>query len=210
MAFPTFYNLPAEKRKRIVESALDEFSSFHYDKTSVNRIIRNAGIAKGSFYQYFENKDDLYAYCLLAIYECLLAKRVAESDWSLRELRRATAHLGSEAMIIKHQERIAEVVGERGLRFVKSIIHAPKHVRRNVLLQAATTLFMPIIKAELAEEEELREGIDLDHYAFLLSVGDFLAFEYTSMNKPDSDKLDEYALAYMSAIYKSMLKDGAD
>jgi AcrR family transcriptional regulator len=60
MPKPTFLNLPDEKRNRIVELALDEFSTYPYRQASLSRIVARAGIAKGSMYQYFENKLDLY------------------------------------------------------------------------------------------------------------------------------------------------------
>jgi AcrR family transcriptional regulator len=56
----TFLNLPDEKRNRIVELALDEFSTYPYRQASLSRIVARAGIAKGSMYQYFENKLALY------------------------------------------------------------------------------------------------------------------------------------------------------
>jgi AcrR family transcriptional regulator len=60
----TFFNLPAEKRQRIIDLALAEFAQNDYDTASISRIVAQAGIAKGSFYQYFENKADLYNYLL--------------------------------------------------------------------------------------------------------------------------------------------------
>ncbi len=60
----TFFNLPDEKRQRIIDLALAEFSENDYDSASISRIVAQAGIAKGSFYQYFENKEDLYTYLL--------------------------------------------------------------------------------------------------------------------------------------------------
>ncbi len=60
MPKPTFLNLPDEKRNRITELALDEFSTHPYRQASLSRIVSRAGIAKGSMYQYFENKLDLY------------------------------------------------------------------------------------------------------------------------------------------------------
>lgn len=64
MPTETFFNLPEKKRKRIVDSALDEFSNHFYHKVSVNRIVELAGISKGSFYQYFDDKKDLYKYII--------------------------------------------------------------------------------------------------------------------------------------------------
>jgi TetR/AcrR family transcriptional regulator len=60
MPKPTFLNLPDAKRDRITELALDEFSTHPYRQASLSRIVARAGIAKGSMYQYFENKLDLY------------------------------------------------------------------------------------------------------------------------------------------------------
>ena len=60
----TFFNLPDEKREQILQVAIDEFAKNDYDSASISRIVARAGIAKGSFYQYFADKEDLYAYLL--------------------------------------------------------------------------------------------------------------------------------------------------
>lgn len=65
----TFFNLPHEKRERIIDAALDEFSTYSFYKARVTAIADNAGIAKGSFYQYFEDKKDLYKYIMEIIVE---------------------------------------------------------------------------------------------------------------------------------------------
>ena len=60
----TFFNLPQEKRELILSTAVEEFSTYAYDQASINRIVADTGIAKGSFYQYFEDKQDLFFYLL--------------------------------------------------------------------------------------------------------------------------------------------------
>ncbi len=60
----TFFKLPADKRKLIERIAIDEFAINSLQSASVNAIVHNAGIAKGSFYQYFENLEDLYNHVL--------------------------------------------------------------------------------------------------------------------------------------------------
>jgi AcrR family transcriptional regulator len=60
----TFFNLPDYKRNRIIKIAIREFAENPYDVASISNIVREAGIAKGSFYQYFENKQDLYRYLI--------------------------------------------------------------------------------------------------------------------------------------------------
>lgn len=55
----TFYNLPEEKRSRIIDAIMKEFASATTEKVSINRIIKAANISRGSFYQYFDDKVDL-------------------------------------------------------------------------------------------------------------------------------------------------------
>ena len=60
----TFFNLSNEKKERIINTALDEFASNSFHQSKVTAIARNADIAMGSFYQYFEDKKDLYKFIL--------------------------------------------------------------------------------------------------------------------------------------------------
>jgi len=62
MAKETFLNLSPEKRNRFTEAALREFSSNDFQSASVTAIVKELGIAKGSVYQYFENKLELWLY----------------------------------------------------------------------------------------------------------------------------------------------------
>jgi len=59
-----FLNLPDEKKKRIIKASLKEFARVSYDEISINRIIQDAEISRGSFYQYFEDKKDLQTFLL--------------------------------------------------------------------------------------------------------------------------------------------------
>ena len=60
----TFLNLPEEKRRAFIEIALSEFAGNDYNTASVSKIVEKAGIAKGSVYQYFSDKQDLFMYLL--------------------------------------------------------------------------------------------------------------------------------------------------
>ena len=55
----TFYNLPEEKRKRITDAIFNEFAGSSGERVSINNIIKNANMSRGSFYQYFDDKVDL-------------------------------------------------------------------------------------------------------------------------------------------------------
>jgi len=64
MAKSTFNNLSDDKKQRIFDSAVQEFSIRRFSEASINQIIKNAGIPKGSFYQYFTGKEDIYLYMI--------------------------------------------------------------------------------------------------------------------------------------------------
>ena len=64
MASERFLHLPEEKRQRIIAAAREELSRVPYDEVSINRIIREAGIPRGSFYDYFDDKDDMIEYLM--------------------------------------------------------------------------------------------------------------------------------------------------
>ena len=55
----TFYNLPKVKRERIIRAIRLEFSRSPAERISINRIVQEANISRGSFYQYFDDKVDL-------------------------------------------------------------------------------------------------------------------------------------------------------
>ena len=63
----TFLNLPEEKRTVIVNAAIDEFAEYGFESASINRIVANSSISKGSFYQYFEDKRDVFMHLLAVI-----------------------------------------------------------------------------------------------------------------------------------------------
>lgn len=73
MPTKTFFNLPEEKQKRLLAAIHEEFSRVPFANISINRIIKTAGIPRGSFYQYFENKQDMLQY-LLADYGKMLKR----------------------------------------------------------------------------------------------------------------------------------------
>jgi len=68
---PTFLKLPAAKQERVLAAAVHEFSQRNVEQAVISNIVKQAGIPRGSFYQYFANKEDLYVY----MFETLRARR---------------------------------------------------------------------------------------------------------------------------------------
>lgn len=64
MPTATFFRLPEEKRQRLIEASWSEVSQVRFSDVSINQIITAAHIPRGSFYQYFTDKEDLIRYLL--------------------------------------------------------------------------------------------------------------------------------------------------
>ncbi len=57
-----FMSLEPEKRDRIINAALAEFSQRGYKNASTNEIVKQAGISKGLLFHYFSNKMSLFLF----------------------------------------------------------------------------------------------------------------------------------------------------
>ena len=69
----TFYNLPEAKRERIMQAAAVEFSQRNVQNANLSNIVSAADISRGSLYQYFVDKEDIYVY----LFQILRAQRAA-------------------------------------------------------------------------------------------------------------------------------------
>ena len=74
MPSTTFFNLPAEKRDKLLAAAIQEFRRVPYSEASINKIIQTAEIPRGSFYTYFLDKEDLFLYLLTRYWGALFPK----------------------------------------------------------------------------------------------------------------------------------------
>lgn len=78
-----------KKHTQIMTAAAALFAKQGYKKTTVDEIVEGAGISKGLFYHYFENKKELYL-CLYNTYIDILSNSIrkkvdlSETDFFLR------------------------------------------------------------------------------------------------------------------------------
>ncbi|MBE5822366.1 MAG: TetR/AcrR family transcriptional regulator [Clostridiales bacterium] len=59
-----FFNLAEEKRNILLRATIDELNRVPINDFSINQVVKNAGIARGSFYIYFENVQDIIEYVM--------------------------------------------------------------------------------------------------------------------------------------------------
>ena len=171
----TFFNLPEEKRQAILDAALEEFAAYSYEQASVNRIVARAGIAKGSFYQYFEDKRDLYFFLLQQAGEAKMAylaptmERAQDKDFFtlLRELYAAGIQFAVEN----------PGYAELGKRLMESK-GAPIYAEVMAANAAAANEFFETLLRNAIERGEVRADIDVSMFAHLIVALNTLVVEY--------------------------------
>ncbi len=58
----TFFRIADDKRERLLREAAMLFAERGFNQTDVAELASRAGVAKGSLYNYFESKEDLYLF----------------------------------------------------------------------------------------------------------------------------------------------------
>lgn len=184
----TFFNLTNEKKERVINAALDEFADKGYTNASITNIVNKADIAKGSFYQYFEGKEDLYKYIL---------KKAVDKEFKYIE-KELENFEGKDffdywrkvniAGIKYTQENkrlakiAADIANEKNKKIYQSIIENYKGFDEEV--------FEKLLKNAI-EKGEVRKDINIEYTAHLLYKASFFITDYFYENQ-DLNQLDEF------------------
>ncbi len=93
-------NIDPDKRDRIINAAVEEFSALPYEKASTNNIVKNAGISKGLLFHYFGNKEQLYETLIQFAVDTLFQEIGSKIDWNETDLFDRLMHLTMAKMAI--------------------------------------------------------------------------------------------------------------
>ncbi len=178
----TWDNLPAAKRRRVVEAAMGEFGRHGFSGGSLNVIAREAGVAKGSLFQYFHDKLELYAYvcdaCSERVRDHMVGRLEAHAQLPLFDLLRAVM---ADWMTYF---RTAEL--DRAVTFAANSEFDPdvRSTIRRVTNAYYVAALHPLLKVA-ADRGELRADADLDALLALLLL--LLPHLALAPNAPDLD-----------------------
>jgi AcrR family transcriptional regulator len=164
---PTFAKLPPEKRERILDAAIDEFSRWGYDKSSINRMVDRLGIAKGSIFQYFGSKKNLYFHIFshgVSLVKRTLKAVKAETD-SEEFFVRLAKSLQAGIHFIQRYPRIYQI-------YLKMLFQEDFPFRADLLrtIRLFSMDYLRPIITQGIERGELREDLDPEMAAFFLDA----------------------------------------
>lgn len=202
MPSATFLHLPQEKQDRLLEAATREFSRRPFSEASINQIIRDAGIPRGSFYMYFTDKEELFRYVmsgyvdqlLLVVRECLLR--------SGGDVFQAMVDLFDYVQ----QHRGGTHLGETGA--MTAIIGCNSGMQKNVLLGMVDRQHILSVLTDAVSPDllDLRRQRDLsDILAILLSLTAPLI--YSGIQEEDSRESRERLVNLMELCKRGMARE---
>ena len=183
MPTATFFNLPPPKREKLLQAAITEFARKSCGEVSINRIIQAAEIPRGSFYQYFADKTDLFRYVLrrydalleaaimksldqcgrrplelpLALYDLVLA--YIRENWAQFELFMSILqkNMGMDAgQLLSLPEMVLKVINQADWRGLEHLEADERLAVMDLLFSAAGHALMAVFCEKLSSEESRR------------------------------------------------------
>jgi len=164
MPKPTFERLPVEKRLRFIEIAIEEFCGREFRNASLSKIVARLGIAKGSVYQYFEDKADLYRYLIGEVSRrklAYVAKEIQAGDGFFATYRKIMS--AALRYDLEHPQE-SSLLYTAGREPSDSEV---ADIAERILQESES--FLAVLIEHSARSGELRNDLPIDFLAFIVS-----------------------------------------
>ena len=172
---PAFERADPDRRNKVIQTAIDEFSGLGFENANINVIAKKAGISIGLMYKYFETKEDLFILCLEetiselhAVIEAVLQsddKILVRAEKLIRAIQQTS---GRESRYVKLYNEITKLSDEKQVRYYADRIEGISYEAYAGFLKRAK------------EEGDIRSDLDERMFAFFFdSLLMTLQFSYT-------------------------------
>lgn len=204
----TFHNLPDQRKDEITQAAIDEFSKHSYQEASINRICKNAEMAKGSFYQYFEDKLDLFVHLMSKATD----EKMATFGTLIQELSQLDFLSQIEALYMKGIEYA--VLKPKYAELAKRFSEERQIDVKNAILKGNTaraSAFYEMLIEQAKTKGTIRETVDTRAFAMLISAMNDSVMSYISEEYGTVDYVrDRKAILKFIGLQMDILKKGVD
>ena len=184
-----FKQLAEEKQSRIVNACISEFAENDYETASMNTVVNQAGISKGSLFNYFQSKSILYNH----IYKLALR----EVKTYLRKVRDETAQLPFNERLSKIVDSGVQFIGEhpRLARIYFRLVYSGDSPNREKIvteLQAMSEEYFGNIIQDAMDRNELDPNLDKGQAVFFLDsvLNRFLKDYHEAKSHGDADQFN--------------------
>jgi AcrR family transcriptional regulator len=163
----TFQNLPSAKKDKITLSAVREFGEKGYRSASINTMVRDIGIAKGSIYQYFEDKSGLFLYVFADSMEKVknYLKTVRDTTEGQPVSHRLKKTLEAGVLFIEENPLVYRL-------YVTFLNDDSMPMRKDLLseLRRHSLEFIVSLLETARKRGELKQGVDLSKAGFIIDA----------------------------------------
>jgi AcrR family transcriptional regulator len=190
----TFRRLLPDKKERIYRTAIRLFGEYGYDGLSIDQLCREAGISKGSFFQYFPSKSHLLEFALL-IFDNYLAQWVA--DIKTKE----PSALASERLLYLYQTLVANSKlnksEEKFYHFITNAMYHSVVTIEGIDLERHFHDYVTEIIERGEQTGEIRGDFDVDLISHLVAlvIGALVCRQYA-----DSERLQSWIEEYLTSF----------
>lgn len=200
--YSKFNNLKPEKQKQIINAAIKEFVRNGFEKASTNEIVKRANISKGSLFNYFNSKKDIYLY-LIEYSSKAIVNLNEEIDLSETDLFKRIERVALQKFYVQQKypqafEFLASTKQEESVE-VKDII---KQRLNPIYNQAINKLYKDI------DYSKFREGVDIEKAIEILNWTMFGVGEKGLKELFTFDDIGRFGEKYLEEwnVYAELLK----
>ncbi len=205
-----FQNLKPEKREKVLRAAVSEFASKGYRNASMNTVVRIAQISKGSLFQYFRSKRDLF--------DGVVEMAVREAKDYLRDVREQSSGMTFPDRL-EHLLRAGFAFIDGHPLLARIYFHllqsgeAPFGAERIRMLHRMSDEFLAELIGEAIRMGEVRADLDVERSAFLVNslLETMLRAYYTEhlasglgLYKGKGEDLDRWVRAFLELVSKGL------
>ena len=176
-------------REKLVESANKIISKKGINNTSVEDITNDACVAKGTFYTYFKNKEEI-------VNELIFDKNKEYDDNFL--------NMSIESKINKFNKELQSRITSKGIEMCRSWISSNLCEQKSSILKLDLEKITKILESSI-NNNELCDDIDVysfSNYIVNVNYGEMLNWCMTNGKYNPLDKIDETTKIIISSLSK--------
>lgn len=197
-----FFDLPEDKRDRMINGALRVFAKYDYKKASMEEIAAAAGVSKALFFHYFESKRGLYLYAYSY-----------STDFFLREIRAMQTGPDNDffGMIVNSQRSKLAILAKHPdiMMFLMNAYYEESPEVKNDIDRSFGQVLADSSRRflERADRSRLKEGVSAE---MLLNIILWMSEGYMRTRTPeqlsDLEKLNEEYLEHVEMLRRLAYK----
>lgn len=180
-----FLNLSNEKQDKIINAALKEFGENSFEKASTNNIVKYAEISKGTLFNYFNSKQELYDYLIDFSFSSITEVVLNDVDLNNPDLFERIKQIGISK--IKYMSRYPYMLNFTKKYYERNTLEEIKELAEKYAPNIYTRVYSENIDFTLFKEgTNIEKAIKVTQWS-IEKLGDELL-----LGNPCMDNLDEY------------------